>query len=947
MPVTKFGLPDHPDETFVLVAAPERPGVADDDETRTLAMPPSRPTPNVAASADAGSSAYRLLERIGQGGAGEVWEAEQASLGRVIAVKRLRHRDDRHALVAEDEFRSESVIAASLEHPNILPVYDLGRGAGGELLLAMKRVRGRPWKELLKTDFAGMDVEGFLARHVPILVAVTQAVAFAHSRGIIHRDIKPAQVLVGAFGEVLLTDWGLAIEVGAEGVAQPSFARRAVPTTDTATNPAGTPSLMAPEQTENHGGNLGPWTDVYLLGGTLYYLLTGSYPHAVDSSAEAFERARAGDRVQSPGARVPDRAVPAELERLCMQALEPERTRRVPSTEAFLEALQDYLSGAARKEKSAQLACDVTQRLEAAEPDYATCTAAIASLDEARRLWPDNPAVPALRQRALHRSARLALKQDDLSFARLQCEAMAPGEQADGLRHDIDRRRKAVARRRLLLRVSTAAVCGLLVVIAAGALLFSRRMQAANEEIAQRAQAAEDALGIARTRGAGAFGLINYVLDDLKNAMDEELTPKRGITFDARNEISQAIAGKVADPVVKYFEAAKPDSWPRDMQLEQATQMLEVGKHFNDMTRYDEARRLLEPALAMREKLLGKQSIEVADALTSLALERQETGEFGQAEAMIRRATAIAGKRLDPDDPKNADYFLALAGLFDATRTDVDQLEQALELYRRAAVVLKKSHDPRLAATLTKQGRILDYMDRPAEAETVLRQALATWKATHAPDDPDVAYVLSSLASSLLHQNRVPAKADKKQIAEAEALLRRAIDILGAALGPDHPNVLDMQSSLARILENSGRGKEAEAIHRKVIASYEAVYGPDNFRTGRKVLQLGFFLYHGKRLPEAEAVLRRAIKNLEASLGPDYLEVGWGYQFLGFVLRDTHRPRQAEAALKRSIEILSARRGPDHPETKRSEKALAGVEAELAKSGAGARQDGSAGATGG
>src|SRR5690606_41613179 len=95
------------------------------------------------------------------------------------------------------------------------PVYDLGRDAGGGLLLAMKPVHGTPWNELLKAEFAATPVDEFLGRHVPILVLVAQAVAFAHSRGIIHRDLKPSQVLIGAFGEVLLTDWGLAVRVDA------------------------------------------------------------------------------------------------------------------------------------------------------------------------------------------------------------------------------------------------------------------------------------------------------------------------------------------------------------------------------------------------------------------------------------------------------------------------------------------------------------------------------------------------------------------------------------------------------------------------------------------------------------------------------------------------------------------------------------------------------------
>lgn len=943
MSVFKSGLPADPEQTFTMAAPAAEPRVAVElpalsiwtvaahaDETRTFAHTSA---PHTAQEVDvqAGDAVgYHLRRQIGRGGMGEVWEAEQASLGRIIAVKRLRAGTDAAATPAQEaQFREESAIAGSLEHPNILPVYDLGRSRDGALLLAMKRVHGQSWKELLEAEFASTPIESFLARHVPILMAVTQAVAFAHSRGIVHRDIKPAQVLVGAFGEVLLTDWGLAIQFGTD--AEPHPMRAFAPTPDVATNPAGTPSLMAPEQTENHGGNLGPWTDVYLLGATLYYLLTGTGPHASDSSAAAFERARSG-QVQAPAARVPDRPVPPELEQLCLEAMAPAKEDRLPSAAAFLQGLQDYLSGTARKEKSIALAAQVAQQLDEGVSSYAGHAAAIASLDEARRLWPDNPQAPALRQRALHDHARLALRQDDLSLARLQAEAMQPEQRTLDLRSEIARRQLQADRRRVLLRAATAAVCGLLLVIAAGALLFSSRMRVANAEIAQRAQEAERALQIARTRGSGAFNLINFVLNDLKTAMDAELTGERGIKFDARNEISQAIAGKIASPVVKYFAQAQPASWPRDMQLEHATQMLEAGQRFDDMARYGEARELLQPALATREKLLGKESIEVADVLVSLAEAERESGRFAQAEGMNRRALAIAEAQQGPDDPKTAQYLIALAGLFDATRTDAAQLKEAEDLYRRAADILEKRHDPQLAEVLTKQGMVLDYLSRPKEAEAALRHALAVWQATHAQDDPGVARILAPLAASLLHQNPKLSNQDARQLQEAEALLRTAVATLGASLGPDHPDVLDMQGSLAGALNGLKRKPEAEAIYRKVIAGYETTYGPDNFRTGRQILSFGFMLRNANRLREAEPVLRQATAILEKSLGPDYLEVGWGYQFLGFVLMKTGRPREAEAALKRSIEILGTRRGPDHPETMKSKEALAEVEATLAKS---------------
>src|SRR5690606_27898688 len=386
---------------------------------------------------------------------------------------------------------------------------------------------GTPWNELLKAEFAATPVDEFLGRHVPILVLVAQAVAFAHSRGIIHRDLKPSQVLIGGFGEVLLTDWGLAVRVDAGTVPAAEQPVGWIPTPDSATCPAGTPALMAPEQTETHGGNLGPWTDVYLLGGTLHWLLTGTYPHAAESSEAAFEKARTG-RVPPLAGRVAGRRIPPELEQLCLAALEPDRNRRLASASAFLKGLEDFLRGTARKQKAAELVSRVAADLDRQALDYGSYPAAISALDEAERLWPDQTGVAELRQRALHDSARLALQPGDLGFARMQCEAMSAGEPADALRRDVARRQLQVDRRRSRLRLAVAASFALLLVVAVGALLFSQRMRAANQAIAEHARETEQALQIATTRNAGAFELINFVLNDLKQSMDAELGAENG-----------------------------------------------------------------------------------------------------------------------------------------------------------------------------------------------------------------------------------------------------------------------------------------------------------------------------------------------------------------------------------------------------------------------------------
>src|SRR5690606_34281763 len=134
-------------------------------------------------------------------------------LGRRVAVKRLKRSlfDDHkfHPMRIEalrHAFRQEGLTTANLDHPNIVPIHNLGTDVEGRPVLTMKFVRGTPWDQIIAEDFGEMPVSDFLAKHIPILVSMANAVAFAHSRGFVHRDLKPSQVMVGEFGEVYLMD---------------------------------------------------------------------------------------------------------------------------------------------------------------------------------------------------------------------------------------------------------------------------------------------------------------------------------------------------------------------------------------------------------------------------------------------------------------------------------------------------------------------------------------------------------------------------------------------------------------------------------------------------------------------------------------------------------------------------------------------------------------------
>jgi serine/threonine protein kinase len=200
---------------------------------------------------DLAGTRYQPVRELARGGMGVVWEAEDNELGRKIALKILPFGDSQLSAQSEDLLRREARILASLEHPGIVPVHDVGTLPDGRVFYAMKLVQGR----CLDQAVSGLTRSDRLR----LFQRICEPVAFAHSRGVIHRDLKPENVMVGEFGEVLVMDWGVA--------------KLAVGSAETGV--IGTPHYMAPEQAAGNNDSVNERSDVYGLGGILQFLLAG------------------------------------------------------------------------------------------------------------------------------------------------------------------------------------------------------------------------------------------------------------------------------------------------------------------------------------------------------------------------------------------------------------------------------------------------------------------------------------------------------------------------------------------------------------------------------------------------------------------------------------------------------------------------------------------------
>ena len=297
---------------------------------------------------------YALGRELGRGGMGQVLEARDMSLERSVALKLLIEQEDPSLRI---RFMDEARVQGQLQHPGVPPVYELGRLGDGRLFFAMRRIEGRTLRDVLEDlKFGDPELEKQFGRVrlLNLMSQVCRTIAYAHSRGVIHRDLKPDNIMLGEFGEVTVMDWGLAKPIGGPGRSDISTARQhdGGRFSTQAGEVTGTPQYMPPEQASGRVEALGAHSDIYSLGAMLYEILTLEPPFD-GPSARTIRDAVMNTRVTPPSERAPERAIPHAIEQLCLHCLAKEPKQRPRTALAIAEQIDRYLEGEqdrARKE---------------------------------------------------------------------------------------------------------------------------------------------------------------------------------------------------------------------------------------------------------------------------------------------------------------------------------------------------------------------------------------------------------------------------------------------------------------------------------------------------------------------------------------------------------------------------------------------------------------------
>jgi serine/threonine protein kinase len=718
-----------------------------------------------------------------------------------------------------------------------------------------------------RAAFASLAFRELLGRFID----VCHAVDYAHSRGVVHRDLKPQNIMLGDFGETLVVDWGLAKIVGRtdstfgtdrqgeRGASAPcsSLAGEMTPLGSEPTTMGqvvGTPRFMSPEQAAGRIDVVGPASDVYSLGATLYSLLTGRLPMAGEQGAAILTAVQEGRF--APPRRV-NHQVPAALEAICLKAMS--------------------LAPAKRYATAADLARDV-ERWLADEPVSAFREPWIARClrwGRRHRTWVAGAG-------ALLLTLTAALGVGLVLLAEKQHEIL--NEHAATVKAEAEATRSAA------------------------------RAVAINNFLLHDLLAQADPGQNARDKKV----TVEELLDKAADRLDRErhsLAQEPEVEATLRTVIGGTYVAldawdKAERQLVRAEEIAQ-----RDLGAEHSVTLAGQEARASLLERegkFAEAETLARHVWETRVRLLGAENEESLTSLAQLALYLDKLGRLDESQAIIRQCVEDSQRVMGQEHPRTLwalNTFAMVLHSQGKLADAVDLLRQLLEAQTR---VFGRQH-PETLSTTVMLGTLLREQGNIAEAETLGREAVATSRQVLGEEHANTIVAEHNLAL-LLH--------DQGNLAEAEPWMREVLDKRRRVLGDDHPSTLASMNSLAVLLRTQGNLADAQAVLGDLVAGCRRALGPEHPHTLIAMNTLAVVLRAQNKLDEAEPLLRELLTLRRRVLPGRHPELGMGLVSLGLCLLDQERGAEAEPLCEEALSIFREAYPAGHPMTASAESAL-------------------------
>jgi serine/threonine protein kinase len=785
---------------------------------------------------------YKLLQKLGEGGMGAVWMAEQEQpVRRRVALKVIKAGMDSAQVVAR--FEAERQALALMDHPNIAKVLDAGTTEAGRPYFVMELVKGIPITRFCDQEHLTPN------ERLALFVPVCQAVQHAHQKGIIHRDLKPSNVLIALYdGRPVpkVIDFGVAKATGTKLTERTLFTEVG--------NIVGTLEYMAPEQAELNNLDIDTRADVYALGVLLYELLTGSPPFTRKQlrSAAFTEMLRMIREVEPPkpstrlsgSDELPSIAAnrklePAKLARLVrgdldwivMKALEKDRARRYETANGLALDVQRYLADEPVLAGPPGAGYRVRKFARKHRRAVATAMAfaALLLLGAAVSAW------QAVRARQAEAAALVARDSEAAAAAEARAvlkffqdkvlAAARPEGQEDGLGREATIRAAVDAAERWI-----------------GSAFADRpTVEAAIRNTLGKTYdyLGEPALAIRQLERARAL-------------RRDALGPDHPDTLTSMHDLASAYlsAGRLPDAAALHEETLKL----RRLRLgadhpDTLTSMTHLARTYRAMDRLNDAIKLYEDTLKLRRATLGYDHRDTLDTMDGLALAYVEAGGWQEGLPLHEETLRRRRTKFGPDHPDTLNSMNNLAMAYSAAGREAD----AMTLNEATLKLTQAKLGPDHPDTLTVMHNLaLSYasLGRTDDALALSQEALKRHAGKLGPDHPDALY--DRLGLAWMYQNA-------GRLADARALLEENVTFARAKLSPDHQFTLSTTSHLARCCHQQGEYARAEVLFREVINRGKAALGEGNPEVAAALSGLGQTYVRQQKFAEAEPLFRESV----------------------------------------------------------------------------------------
>lgn len=799
---------------------------------------------------------FQILRPHAEGGLGQVFVARDTEVNRQVALKEIKSRFANDTSCRQ-RFNMEAEITGGLEHPGIVPVYGLGSYRDGRPFYAMRFIRGESLHDAVR-DFheskqgnaksAGtqsLEMRQLLGRFVD----VCNAIAYAHSRGVLHRDLKPANIMLGQYGETLVVDWGLAKSVENDGeVSTLDQEPRLVPNAQNDSvetrmgEVIGTPAFMSPEQAEGRLDLLNTQSDVYSLGATLYFVLTGDVPFRQGSISALLKRVANGE-FESPRSLDPE--IPRGLEAICLKAMSRLPEARYDSAQKMAADVESWLADepisawtepfyVRAKRWVRRNQTSVTGLVAASVVAIVSLAIGLTIVSGQKQVLARTNATLSKTQTSLEKTNRL-LEDEKSNLADANHDLKETTDELQETNSLLEKEKTdlADANRIILKRNDEIASKNALLEATNAELVVARKNAEQREAEAETARDLADASRIEAEEALKKAESVTKYLVEVFRSPDPE---RDGRSITVAELLDQAV-----------------ETLPQELKDEDElrAELLEaIGETYRGLGLFPKSVTAHRAARDIRLDLFGERHVDTLTSMHNLALALTEAGNLESALTVAQRTLRRREQLLGKEHP----HTLITKGNLALVHAELGDHELAVQIadeVLEARTRILGDDDPATLSSVNALAEILMLKGKYDEARELIRRLVATRLESLGARHP------STLTSQQTYANVL---SQSGALSEALELQSEIVKTRTEVLGPDHPRTLSSRSNLALLFGRLGRHEEAIEIEEVVVETSKESLGLTNPRTLIALNNLALSYARMHRLDEAIVLLNEVIE---------------------------------------------------------------------------------------